>query len=51
VNNLKGKNLVIRTAEKTVLETGFTIVGLPDVRNAYFVFPDMKLVSNRQDIE
>ncbi len=51
VNNLKGKNLVIRTAEKTVLETGFTIVGLPDVRNAYFVFPDMKLVSGKQDIE
>ncbi len=51
VNNLKGKNLRIRTGEKTVLKTDFTIVGLPNVQTAYFVFPNMKLVSGKQDLE
>lgn len=51
VNNLKGKNLVIKTGLKTVLETDFNIVGLPNVQSAYFIFPNLKLISGKQDIE
>jgi len=51
VNNLKGKNLVIKTGIKTVLATDFSIVGLPNVQTAYFVFPNMKLISGKQDIQ
>jgi hypothetical protein len=51
INNLKGKNLVIRTGNKTVLETDFAIVGLPKAETAYFVFPAMKLVSGNQDLQ
>jgi len=51
INKLTGKDLVIKTGKKTLLETDFTIVGLPDIQSAYFVFPDMKLISGRQDIQ
>ena len=51
VNNLKGKNVVIRTGEKTLLETDFSIVGLPKVETAYFVFPNTKLISGNQDLQ
>jgi hypothetical protein len=51
VNNLNGKNIVIQTGVNTLLETDFSIAGLPNVQTAYYVFPDMKLVSGRRDIE
>ena len=51
VNNIIGRNVLIRTGDKTVLESDFTIVGLPKAETAYFVFPNMKLVSGRQDIQ
>lgn len=51
INHLKGKNIIVRTGKKTMLSTYFSMVGLPEFRTAYFVFPNMKLVSGRQDIE
>jgi hypothetical protein len=51
VNNLKGRNVVIKTGDKTVLETDFTIVGLPKAETASFVFPNMKLVSGKADLQ
>jgi len=51
VNNLKGKNMVIRTGNKTLLETDFNIVGLPKVETAYFVFPNTKLISGNRDLQ
>jgi len=51
INNLKGKNLVVKTGVKTLLETDFVIIGLPKVETTYFVFPNMKLVSGKQDIQ
>jgi len=50
INNLKGKNLVVKTGAKTVLKTDFTITGLPAAQTATFHFPNLKLVSGKQDI-
>ena len=50
INNLQGKNLVIKTGRKTLLQTDFAIVGLPKAETAYFVFPNMKLISGKQDL-
>jgi hypothetical protein len=51
VNNLKGKNLIIKTGVRTILKTDFSIEGLPDVETAYFNFPNLKINSNKRDIE
>ena len=51
VNNLKGKNLIIKTGVGTVLKTDFSITGLPDVETAYFDFPDLEINTDKQDIE
>jgi hypothetical protein len=51
VNNLSGKNLVIKTASKTILKTDFVITGLPDVQTASFNFSDLNIISGKHDIE
>ena len=51
VNNLKGKNLIIKTGVRTNLKTDFSIEGLPDVETAYFNFPNLKINSCKRDIE
>ncbi|MBN2765278.1 MAG: translocation/assembly module TamB [Paludibacteraceae bacterium] len=51
VNNLKGKNIVLRTGINTVLQTNFHITGLPDAETANFYFPDLKINSGSQDIQ
>jgi len=51
MNNLKGKNLVIKTGARTILKTDFSIIGLPDVETAYFDFPNLKINSGKRDIE
>jgi len=50
INNLKGKNILIQTGVNTRLETDFSIQGLPRAQTAYYVFPNLKLISGRQDI-
>lgn len=51
VNKLNGKNLVVRTGVNTVLKTNFNIAGLPNVQKAYYDFPNLTIVSGKQDIE
>ena len=36
VNNLKGENMVIKTGVETLLETDFSVAGLPDAANTIF---------------
>ena len=50
VNNLNGKNMVIRTGVNTILKTDFVIVGLPDAETAYYHFPNLKINSGKKDI-
>ncbi|MDD2798797.1 MAG: translocation/assembly module TamB domain-containing protein [Bacteroidales bacterium] len=50
INNLTGENLVVKTGVNTVLETDFTIVGLPDAQKAQYHLPNLTLVSGKQDI-
>ncbi len=50
-NNLAGRGLVIRTGENTVLETDFNIAGLPNVKEASYNFPNLKVISGKNDIE
>ncbi len=50
LNNLKGSNLVVTTGENTVLETGFNITGLPAVQTASYHFPDLKVISGKNDL-
>jgi len=51
LNNLSGKNLVIKTGENTELETDFSIAGLPDVKEAFYNFPNLKVISGKNDME
>ena len=50
VNNLTGKNLVIKTGVNTILKTDFIVSGLPSVKTAYFNFPNLKINSGKKDI-
>jgi len=50
VNNLKGKNLMIKTGTNTVLRTDFSIIGLPKAETAYYDFPNLKLISGKRDL-
>ncbi|MDD4972287.1 MAG: translocation/assembly module TamB domain-containing protein [Paludibacter sp.] len=50
VNNLKGKNIVLKTGSKTLLKTDFTITGLPKAETAYFDFPNLIATSGKSDI-
>jgi hypothetical protein len=51
LNNLTGENLFIRTGENTELETDFRIAGLPDVKKASYNFPNLKIISGKNDLE
>jgi len=51
LNNLTGKNLVIKTGENTVLETNFNISGLPDIKTTTYDFPNLKIISGKKDME
>lgn len=51
LNNLSGKNLFIKTGTNTVVETDFNIRGLPDVKTAFYNFPNLKIISGKKDME
>ena len=51
LNKLSGRNLVIKTGEKTLLETDFSITGLPAVQAASFNFHNLKVISGKNDME
>ena len=51
LNNLTGRNLLIKTGTNTVLETDFNIRGLPNVKAATYDFPNLKISSGKKDME
>jgi len=51
LNNLSGKNILIKTGLKTIFKTDFRIIGLPEVEKAYFYFPNLKINSIKQDLK
>jgi len=50
INNLKGKNLIIKTGINTALKSDFVIIGLPNIETAHYNFPNLKIYSGRKDI-
>ncbi|MEA4936383.1 MAG: translocation/assembly module TamB domain-containing protein [Paludibacter sp.] len=50
INNLKGKNLIVKAGRNTVLNTSFHISGLPDMEKAHFDFPNLTIQSNKKDL-
>lgn len=50
VNNLAGKNLLITTGIKTILQTDCRIVGLPTFETTMFDFSNLAVKTSKQDI-
>jgi len=50
MNHLTGKKLVVKTGENTLIETDFSINGLPEIKTAWFNFPNMKIRSGKKDV-
>lgn len=51
INDLSGKNLVIKTGIHTIVKTDFNVAGLPNFQTASFDIPNLKLISGKKDIE
>ncbi len=51
LNSLTGSDLIIRTGENTLVETDFSIAGMPDVKDAFYNFPNLKVISGKNDLE
>lgn len=50
IEDLTGKNLLVKTGANTILQTDFNIQGLPDLKTASYHFPNLKINSGRKDI-
>lgn len=50
MNHLTGKKLVVKTGGYTLLETDFSITGLPEMKTALFDFPNLKIRSGKNDL-
>lgn len=50
LNNLKGESMVVTTGVGSLLETDFSIIGLPNAATAYFNFPNLKLQTTKCDV-
>lgn len=50
VDNIRGKNIVIRTARQTELRTDIAIRGLPDVKKAFFDVTGLDLATGAEDL-
>jgi len=50
LNNLNGKNLVIKTGNNTIVETDFSLIGLPKYETAFYDFPNLKMTSGKKDL-
>ena len=50
LNNLTGKNLDIQTGVNTIVKSDFIIKGLPEAQTAFYDFPNLSIVSGKQDI-
>ena len=50
MDDLTGKNLVVKTGSNTTLETDFIIKGLPKYETAFYDFPNLKMTSGKKDL-
>lgn len=50
MDNLTGKNLVVKTGSNTTLETDFIIKGLPDYETAFYDLPNLNIISGKKDL-
>ncbi len=50
VDNLRGKNLSVKTGKNTSLRTNFNITGLPETETAIFGFPNLTIHSGKKDL-
>ena len=50
LNNLKAKNLSVKTGTNTVLKTDFHIKGFPDYETVFYDFPNLKFISGKKDL-
>jgi translocation and assembly module TamB len=50
INHLSGKKLIVKTGVNTIVETDFTINGLPDIQTAFFDFPNLTIKFGKRDI-
>jgi len=50
LDNLSGKNWVLKTGENTTVKTDFTIKGLPNYETAFFDFPNLTVISGQKDL-
>jgi len=51
VNDLTGKEVVIKTGAQSIIQSDFGIRGLPDMNKAFFYFPNLTVNSGKQDVE
>ncbi len=50
VGDLKGEKISIKTAQQTELFSDFIISGLPDIKHANFILPNLFIKSGRNDL-
>jgi len=50
LNHLTGENMVFKTGGGTMLETDFIINGLPEIKKAWFNFPNMKIITGGKEV-
>jgi len=50
MNNLIAKNLILKTGVHTIVETDFIIKGLPEIKTAFYDFPNLSIISGKKDI-
>ncbi|MBW8324464.1 MAG: translocation/assembly module TamB [Prolixibacteraceae bacterium] len=50
LNDLKAKNLSVKTGANTIVKTDFHIKGLPKYETAFYDFPNLKFVSGKKDL-
>ena len=50
LNELNGKNIVIKTGSATIATTNFAIKGLPEYKTAVYDFPNLNIVSGKKDL-
>jgi len=51
INNLHGEKLLLKTGANTILNTDFTITGLPEFKTSVYNFPNLGISSGKKDIE
>ena len=51
ISNLRSKSFELKYGKKSTISGGFTISGLPEIKNTFFFFDNIELLTNKQDIE